>query len=361
MTTQNDFNVFLENVEGATDDDLRNGIVDRLHDLERLRQESSTHYYAVRRRLVQLAANSLKDDFNPLLRASNVDVNNFRQRLWAPSADISRLTRECDVRLPNVDYNIDLSTFAPTSNVARSETTRVETPNVSVSGLPTLNVIPRLDLTMLNDFEIGLCRLKLTTPLLVDVKTWHLLDPRLRRFVRDGTTYFPPDVGTTITTQVLNDHHLLEDVTIDTLGGLLRWSIVEGFLDTLGCWDVNTTDYVLGVPKLPHDGILNVKRCGRLSMSLHYSFLRLFATYKGLFLSATTSAALASRDNVLAHNIYHNVGKSMSHVFSKYENVLQYFDIDVIEDELRLDVLRLAEQDHYYRDEVSVMEEDDPQ
>ncbi|KAF4749093.1 hypothetical protein FOZ62_026764 [Perkinsus olseni] len=38
MTTQNDFNVFLENVEGATDDDLRNGFVDFLHGSERLPQ-----------------------------------------------------------------------------------------------------------------------------------------------------------------------------------------------------------------------------------------------------------------------------------------------------------------------------------
>ncbi|KAF4678089.1 hypothetical protein FOL47_005368 [Perkinsus chesapeaki] len=229
MSSQDDFKAFLDDVEVSTDDTLTVNITQRLRQLEELRERSSNHYEAIKRRLLQLGATTLKDDFNPLQRTESTDISNYRLKLWSPTADLATLTTTCEVTLPVVDYTIALSTFSATSNVVRSDSTRVETPSISTVGLLTWNVVPRIDTTILNDFEVAVCHLKLTTPLLVDGRTWHLLDPCLRRFVLSGITYFPEEVGNVLTPVVLNDYGLSSDVTIMTLGSVKREASTRSF------------------------------------------------------------------------------------------------------------------------------------
>ncbi|KAF4648603.1 hypothetical protein FOL47_003036 [Perkinsus chesapeaki] len=109
-----------------------------------------------------------------------------------------------------------------------------------------------------------------------------------------------------------------------------------------------TTSYVLGVPKLPHDLALDVRKVGRLSMSLHYSYLRTFALYKGIFIATMDDGFNKTNNVYMRRMLYNNIGDAMGNVFSKYEHMMQFFDIDDYNDMVRLDAIRVAEQRHYF-------------
>ncbi|KAF4684832.1 hypothetical protein FOZ60_007278 [Perkinsus olseni] len=173
------------------------------------------------------------------------------------------------------DYNVNIRSLGPAHVPPRATSTRVTTPTIWTSGLLTFNTVPKIDPTYLTPFEVTLCGLTLALPLLVDCGTWFRMDPRLRLFVRSGRSYFDVQDNATITSQMVDDEHLTEEYVISTLGELLRWAVVEGFLSALRCWDVSTTYYVLGVPTLPNDANLNARTCQRIPMSVHYAYLRL--------------------------------------------------------------------------------------
>ncbi|EER14416.1 hypothetical protein Pmar_PMAR021169 [Perkinsus marinus ATCC 50983] len=216
------------------------------------------------------------------------------------------------------------------------------------TGMLTLDVIPRLDVSIMNGFEKALSSLKLMSKYLVDHVTWTSLVPRLRLFVKLGRTDFDLVDGATITTKDLDDFGLRDEFTITTLGQLLRWTLIEGLLTTFGCWDAGTTSYVLGVPSLPHDKSLSIVKVGRLSMSLHYSYLRTFALYKGIYVATLSDYYHGAGSTYMLHKLHSNVGKAMDDIFSKYEVAIQHFDVSTLTDELTLEALRVAEQRHYF-------------
>ncbi|EER08734.1 hypothetical protein Pmar_PMAR017793 [Perkinsus marinus ATCC 50983] len=123
---------------------------------------------------------------------------------------------------------------------------------------------------------------------------------------------------------------------------------------SLRCWDVSTTGHVLGVPTLPHDANLRARRCQRIPMSIHYTYLRLLGLYKGTFLSTLSDHAKSNNCTNVVHDLHQNLGESMADVFAKYEHAIQLLSVDSVDAEARLDSLRQAEQRVYYRDYVMI-------
>ncbi|KAF4649357.1 hypothetical protein FOL47_002152 [Perkinsus chesapeaki] len=274
------------------------------------------------------------EDLRPQAPHGHHDIDAYRKEIWSPGADLATVTTGCKAVQNVIDYNVNLSMFGSSNVIPPADTTRVTTPRISTTGVLTFDYVPKIDVTILNDFETALCSLKLVTTLLVDTTTWHRINPCLRLFIKSGQTYFNnvPD-GSTLTNDVLSDNGLREEeVILTTLGELLRWSLVESLFTACGCWDVKTTNYVLGVPKLPHDASLDVRKVGRLR-----------------YFIATMDDGFNTTNNVyMRRMLYNNVGDAMSNVFSKYEHMMQFFDVDDYNDMVKLDALRVAKQRHYF-------------
>ncbi|KAF4732197.1 hypothetical protein FOZ62_032449, partial [Perkinsus olseni] len=314
-------------VRGAEDDNIREEAGDLLRRLDTLKNVEAIPFNVARDRLVDLAAARLANDLNPFSTTTHRAMDVFRRKIWAPNAELGVITRHQGPVLDVSDYNVNIRSLGPAHVPSRATSTRVTTPTIWTSGLLTFNTVPKIDPTYLTPFEVTLCGLTLALPLLVDSGTWFRMDPRLRLFVRSGRSYFDVQDNATITSQMVDDEHLTEEYVISTLGELLRWSVVEGFLSALRCWDVSTTYYVLGVPTLPNDANLNARTCQRIPMSVHYAYLRLLGLYKGTFLSTLSDHARANGDVALADELHHNVGEAMSNVFAKYEVHLQLFNV----------------------------------
>ncbi|EER11299.1 hypothetical protein Pmar_PMAR027054 [Perkinsus marinus ATCC 50983] len=123
---------------------------------------------------------------------------------------------------------------------------------------------------------------------------------------------------------------------------------------SLRCWDVSTTGHVLGVPTLPHDANLRARRCQRIPMSIHYTYLRLLGLHKGTFLFTLSDHAKSNNCIDVVHDLHQNLGESMANVLAKYEHAIQLLSVDSVDAEARLDSLRQAEQRIYYRDYVMI-------
>ncbi|KAF4678811.1 hypothetical protein FOZ60_016045 [Perkinsus olseni] len=322
-------------VRGAEDDNIREEARDLLRRLDTLKNVEAIPFNVAKDRLVDLAAARLANDLNPFSTTTHRAMDVFRRKIWAPNAELGVITRHQGPVLDVSDYNVNIRSLGPAHVPPRATSTRVTTPTIWTSGLLTFNTVPKIDPTYLTPFEVTLCGLTLALPLLVDSGTWFRMDPRLRLFVRSGRSYFDVQDNATITSQMVDDEHLTEEYVISTLGELLRWSVVEGFLSALRCWDVSTTYHVLGVPTLPNDANLNARH---------------------VFLAALCDHARANGSVGLADELHHNVGEAMSNVFAKYEVHLQLFNVGNVDSVVRLDALRQAEQRVYYRDYV--MDED---
>ncbi|KAF4648602.1 hypothetical protein FOL47_003035 [Perkinsus chesapeaki] len=138
------------------------------------------------------------EDLRPQAPHGHYDIDAYRRQIWSPGAELATVTTGCTAVQNVIDYNVNLSMFGPSNVTPPADTTRVSTPRISTTGVLTLDYIPKIDVTILNDFEFAVCSLKLVTTLLVDTKTWNTINPCLRLFVKTGRSYFDdiPDGST---------------------------------------------------------------------------------------------------------------------------------------------------------------------